>query len=107
MSQWCETCRTTHLASCPRAFDHLPSGAELRERKTMTEIPKIGKASDVWEIQKDLYNAEDIEELIVIRAYRGSDGLEFRYDYTRSMSRFRMAGVLLWVANQLLGAIHD
>lgn len=74
----------------------------------MSDTPKIGKAADVWAIQKDLYDATDLEELIVIRAYRNDKGqIQFRYDYTRSMSKFRMAGVLLWVANSLLALIDE
>lgn len=68
----------------------------------MAEIPKIGKAADIKAIIDDLAADSDIEELVTVRFRRDEHGeLVARYDYTRTISRFRMSGAMLWAAHCL------
>jgi hypothetical protein len=65
---------------------------------------RIGAAKDVDTLLRELNEEKnEIVELLVIKGMRSKDGtFYFSFEQTRTVSCFRLAGVLLWVANKIM-----
>ena len=70
----------------------------------MDEPVRIGAAKDVQTILEELKKDQNnLVELIVIKGMRDKDGIfYFSFENTRTDSCFRLAGVLMWVANRIM-----
>lgn len=68
------------------------------------KIPKIGAAADLRDLLDRAASDSTIVEAVLVSAYKDSETgeMHFRYDRTRTLSNFRMAGALLWAANKVV-----